>query len=73
MQEGGQKLRRQALHAFKTHCGTKSTSIAPPNSLTDSHIRFLSKAQPYHFFYDSDAQIRTIFYLITEVYRLNSF
>ena len=41
------KLNRLALHAFKKHCGTKSTWIAPPSILADSYIRFLSKAQPY--------------------------
>ena len=43
----GKRLRRPALHAFIIHCGTKSTWIAPPITLTDSYIRFLSKAQLY--------------------------
>ena len=41
------KLRQPALHAFILHCGTKSAWIGPPNTLKDSHIRFLTKTQPY--------------------------
>ena len=68
----GKKLRRPALHAFKKHCGTKSAQIAPPNTLTDSYIRFFGKNLTFSQFYDSDAQIQTIFYQITEVKRLNT-
>ena len=65
----GQKLRGPALHAIIIHCGTKSSRITPPNTLRDSYTQFLLKAQPLsHFNYiDSDTQIRTIFYHITEV------
>ena len=43
----GKRLRRPALHGFIIHCGTKSTWIATPNTLKNSYIRFLSKAQPH--------------------------
>ena len=43
----GKKLRRPALHAFIKHGGTKLARIEPPNTLTDSYIRFLSKTEPY--------------------------
>ena len=42
----GENLRRRALRAFITHCGTKSARIEPPNILTDSYTRFLPKTQP---------------------------
>ena len=67
------KLRQPALHAFILHPGTKSAWIAPPNTLTDSYIRFLTKAQPYLNLYDSEGQIQNIIYYITAVYRLNTF
>ena len=48
--KAAKRMRRPALHAFEIHCGTKLTWIAPPNTSTDSYIRFLSKAQPYLIF-----------------------
>ena len=39
----GEKLRRPALQAIKKHSGTKSTRIAPSNTLTDSDTQFLPK------------------------------
>ena len=43
----GEMLRRPALHAIILHCGTTSTRVAPPDTLTDSFTRFLEEAQPY--------------------------
>ena len=68
----GKNLIRPALHAVIIHCGKKSARMAPPNTLTDTYIRFLPKTQPYINFFDSDAQIQTMFYYITEVDRLNT-
>ena len=39
----GEKLRWPALHAIKIHSGTKSTQIAPSNTLMDSCTQFLPK------------------------------
>ena len=63
----GQKLRRPALHAFMLHCGTKTVRIAPPNTLTDS-ISVSAECPTVSDFYDSDTQMQTIYYCITEVY-----
>ena len=69
------KLKRPALHAFKKHCGTKSTWIAPPNTLTDLYIRFFGKSPTLSQFL---WLIRTnpnpnLFFYFTEVNRPNTF
>ena len=46
MQKVGQKMRPPGLHDFIIQCGTKSAQIAPPNTLTDTYVRFLPKGQP---------------------------
>ena len=45
--KAGEKLRRPTLHAIILHYGTKTARVAPPNTLTDLHTRFLPEAQPY--------------------------
>ena len=67
----GEQLRPPALHAFMIPCGTKPAQIAPPNTLTDAYIRFLSKAQPYLSFVTRTPKSKPFFY-ITDVYRLNT-
>ena len=47
MQEGGQKVDVTGSTRFHNTLWKKSAWIAPPNTLTDSYIRFLSTAQPY--------------------------
>ena len=61
------KMRRAALHAIILHCGTKSAMIATPTALTltDLYTRFFQSATLSQF-NDSDNQIQTIFYYITE-------
>ena len=63
----GKKFRRSALNAFIIHCGTKLVRIAPLNTLTDS-ISVFAESQTVSHFCDSDTQMQTIYFYITEVY-----
>ena len=49
--KAGENLRRPALHAIKEHSGTKSTRIAPSNTLTDSHTQFLPEKPNFSSIY----------------------
>ena len=60
-------MRRPDLHAIITHCGTESARIAP-DTLTDSYIQFLPKNPFFAQFNDSDSQIHTIHFYITEIH-----
>ena len=64
----GEKLKRPALHAIKINSGTKSSQIAPSNTLTDSDTQFCQKSPILAQISDSDTQIHTIQNYFTVVY-----
>ena len=51
---------------FSKKSGTKLAIIAHPNAMTDSYTRFLPESATLSQFNDSDTQIQTIYYYITE-------
>ena len=73
MQEGGRKVKATGSSRFRNILWNKidldRTSYHIDGLI---HSVFLESLNLCHF-YDSDAQIQTIIYYFTEVYRLNSF
>ena len=64
----GKKLRWPALHAIIIHCGTKSTRIAPLDTMTGPIHYVFAGSPTLSQFEHSDTQTQTLYFCIIEVY-----